>query len=153
MGYSKKYMFIWKILQGCFCRDNSLVNLSHGLYYLGNNKASQWSAKKLFETPPNFFERHLCIHVKLHDAKDQAFYLQEKYHLAGGTLSILLHTPHLINSRIMSKFYLSGILIQSALLNQKRTPKCDYMCNGKVAAYEANNWLNSQPLNPFNIWL
>lgn len=94
---------------------------------------------KLFETPPNFFERHLCIHVKLCDAKDQAFYLQAKYHLAGGTLSILLHTPHLINSRIMSKFYLSGILIQFTLLSQKRTPKCNHMYNGKVAAYEANN--------------
>lgn len=94
---------------------------------------------KLFETPPSFFEKHLCIHIKLCDAEDQAFYLQARYHLAGGTLSILLHTPHLMNSRMMNKFYLSGILIQFALLNQKRTPKCDYMCNGKVVAYEANN--------------
>lgn len=94
---------------------------------------------KLSETPPNFFKRHLCIHIKLCDAKNQAFYLQAKYHLAGGTLSILLRTPHLINSRIMSKFYLSDILFQFTLLNQKRTPKCNHMSNGKVAAYEANN--------------
>jgi len=64
------------------------------------------------------------------DAKDQAFYFQAKYHMAGGTVSILLHSPHLTNSRIVSKFYLYGILTQFALLNQKRTANCDYLCNG-----------------------
>lgn len=40
-------------------------------------------------------------------------------------------SPHFTNSRIMSKFYHCGTLIQFSLLNQKRTAKCDYLCNGK----------------------
>lgn len=132
MGNSKKCTHLLeKILQANSFRDSSLVNWFHGFYQLDSNRAPKWSAMKRCEIPPNFFERHLCISVTPCDAKDQAFYFQAKYHMAGGTVSILLRSPHLTNSRIMSKFYLRDILTPFALHNQKRTAKCDYLCNSK----------------------
>lgn len=88
--------------------DNSLANCFHRLYYLwAKYNRSTWNITQLLES-------HLCIiSVTLCEAKDRTFYFQAKYHMAGGTIRILLRSPHLTSSRnyeqILSLWYSNSI--------------------------------------------
>lgn len=102
------------------------------------------------EIPPNFFEGHLYIGVMLHDAKVQVFYLQAKYHMAGHTVSIFLHCPHFRNENyeeILSLRYINSFCITEP----KENCQMWLSVQREVAAYKANNCLNSKLLNPSNM--